>query len=38
MRMFPHLITPEKIDDLSTVVRIDEEENQWAKEFDQLDI
>ena len=38
MRMLRHLMTPEEMGDLSTVVTIDEAENQVAKEFDQLDI
>ena len=35
--MLPQLMTPEEMDDLSTVARIDKAENQCATEFDQLD-
>ena len=38
MRMLPHLMTLEEMNDLSSVVRIDESENQWNKESGQLDV
>ena len=38
MRVLPHLMTAEKIKEFFEVVKIDEGENQWAKEFEQLTI
>ena len=38
MRMLPHLMSPEEMDDVSTIVRIDESENQWTKEAGQMDV
>ena len=32
MRILPHLMTREEMDDMSEVVRIDSSENQWTKE------
>ena len=38
MRILPHLMTREEMDDMSEVVRIDSSENQWTKESGQLDV
>ena len=38
MRVLPHIMTTEGIDDFFEAVKIDEGENQWAKEFEQLAI
>ena len=38
MRVLPHLMSPEEMDDISEVVRIDSSENQWTTESGQLDV
>ena len=38
MRMLPHLMSREEMDDISEVVRIDSSENQRTKESGQLDV
>ena len=38
MRMPPDLMTLDEMNDLSTVARIDESENQWTKESGQSDV
>ena len=36
--MRPHLLSPEEMDDVSTIVRIHESENQWTQEAGQIDV
>ena len=38
MRVLPHLMSPEAMNDMSTIVRIDESGNQWSKESGQIDV
>ena len=38
MQVLPHLMVTREIDDFFPEVRLDEGENQWAKEFEQLAI
>ena len=38
MGVLPHLMSPEEMNDISTIVRIDESENQCTKESGQLDV
>ena len=38
IRVPPHLMSPEEMNDILTIVRIDESENQWTKKTGQIDI
>ena len=38
MRILPHLMTTEEMNDFFAIVKIDEGEHQWTKEFEQLDV
>ena len=38
MRILPHLMSREEMNDVSEVVRIDSSDNQWTKESGQLDV
>ena len=38
MRFIPHLMSTEEMNDFLAVVKIDEGENQWTRDVDELDI